>query len=212
MAGRLSLEFFSDTDYRDIPSSPGIYAFYLRPISPTSVGLLETLPRSKDHAARVRRRFSTLIDKFITLSRTSHARGVIREVGRAGHLATNFSVALDESVPTDPISGLSATIPEADLRTALMLCGRISIFAQPIYVGIALEQTLRDRYEQHRRDHSSDSSDMNTFGGRLQSQGFAWSDVVFGCMATESRPLERGTMRFLEKYFQALTRPVFSKR
>lgn len=212
MASRLNLDFFADTDCQDIPNLPGIYAFYLRAVSPGAVGLLELKPSSEAHAKRIRKRMAALVGKFLALSRTSHARGFVREIGRARHLTTSFEVSLQEQTTTDPITKLSMAIPEADLRAVLTLCGRISLFAQPIYVGITLDQTLNERYQQHRRDHSTEPAEMKTFGGRLQSQGFSWSDIVFGCMPTESRSLERNSMRFLEKYFQALTRPIFSKR
>lgn len=212
MTNRLRLDFYSEADARQIPTTPGIYAFYLRPLTPSSIGLLRPNPLSSDEAVKATSRMSGIMGRFFGVSRGDRAEGKIQDSSKASHLAMRFKVTLIEAPNLERLKRLPDRIPTTELREVLTLAGQVSLFAQPVYVGITLTQTLQQRYRQHQRDFLAEPPNAGTFGGRLQTSSFGWQDVTFGCMPTQPETLSPASMDFLEKYFQAIARPAFSKR
>ena len=212
MRNRFNLEFYAEADARSVPNAPGLYAFYVRPLTPPSLGLLNSSALTSEVAARVKRRMEAIARRFLTFAHTATATGQVVQAARASHLALRLDVSVERRPEVDRVAGLVHVIPEQELRDVLTLLGQVALFAQPVYVGITLNQTLADRYEQHRQDYMLEPSDSGTFGGRLRLNGFDWESIAFGCMPVEESELSGASLDFLERYFQALACPVLSIR
>jgi hypothetical protein len=212
VASGFSLQFYGEAETSRIPTTPGLYAFYLRPLTPSALGLLNTETPSPAKAAQVRKRVAAIATRFISLLRSGQLRGSVVDTSRAAHIATRMDVVAEQTPDLSKVQELSETVPDGDLRDVLALLGKISLFAQPVYVGITYDSTLATRYEQHRLDYYSEPIDQGTFGGRLNATGYEWRDVAFGCMPTSDLHISAKSLDFLEKYFQSLSCPVLSLR
>jgi hypothetical protein len=212
VASGFSLQFYGEADSSRIPTAPGLYAFYLRPLTPSALGLLDSGVPSPDKAIQVRKRIATMATRFITLLRSAQLRGKIVDNTRAAHIATRIDVVAEQTPDFGKVQDLSKNVPDADLRDVLALMGKISLLSQPVYVGITYDSTLAMRYEQHRQDYFAEPIDLGTFGGRLNATGYEWRDIAFGCMPTSDLQISAKSLEFLEKYFQSLSCPVLSIR
>ncbi|MGX4730707.1 hypothetical protein [Pseudomonas corrugata] len=82
------------------------------------------------------------------------------------------------------------------------------LLQSPVYVGIAIEQTLQDRCLQHRSDFYN-GLNSSGFGSRLKKFGFEWTDLVF--VASPSRAYGN-ELREVEKAVQLLINPILGLR
>lgn len=208
----LHLQFYSEAESSRIPTAPGLYAFYLRPLTPSAFGLLQREAPNPDRAHQIRRRIAATAKRFIGLNRRAIAEGVVTDSSKASHVAMRLNARLEIAPDLQRIESLADAIPDVEIRDVLALLGRISLFSQPVYVGLTYDNTLAGRYEQHHQDHLAEPSSLATFGGRLRAAGFEWRHVVFGCMPTSGLAVSAKSLEFLEKYFQALSSPSLTIR
>ncbi len=104
-----------------------------------------------------------------------------------------------------------AAIPHDNFLSLLRLIEGISLFAQPIYVGITKKQTLYDRYLQHMSNYENET-DEGLFGCRLKKTEIDWDDLVFTCIPFKVGESNEVVLKLLEKYLQALSKPVSDKQ
>ena len=189
-------------DLRRMRPTPGFYAFHLRALRSATVGLRGRGPFQHATLTRARRNILAILDRMLALARAKTYEGGLYEVHTyhrhgtelrlTGGLAhTGYLRATVERMALDDLPGFVSSVDA------------LSTFLPPVYVGIVVEQTLLDRYQQHKSDHSRKTP--GTFGQRLADHGFHWSDVVFSC-APQAR-VGTTAIRALEDYLHYFSRP-----
>lgn len=81
-------------------------------------------------------------------------------------------------------------------------------FLPSIYIGIAKNQTIAQRLEQHRNNF--ESKKKGTFGGRVAKYVKDWSYLEFNSI--DIIPGNNNDLEVVEKIIHRLTKPVYSKR
>lgn len=199
---------FTESLASRIPRAQGLYAFYLDLVSPGKLGLNGRGPWSRQQLERAKDVLLLRVKKQIALLRSVRLSGEVRELEKRDHLALRVKILGEETWATSLLEELQA-LPVTLVKDYAGLLRQSAIMIQPVYVGITKEQSLYERYRQHRRDHLV-STDQSKFGVRLRNAGIDWDDLVFACI-----PFYRGQDQFqllatLERHFQLLARPVLS--
>lgn len=199
---------YTDADFNEIPRTQGLYAFYLDTISPTKVGLLGDGNFGDHQLERAKNNLISRIRKLIVFMRSSAFGGTIKGEEQSLHISRQFQLKAQEIPPLSVIDYIELLPPE-HIYSYLQLANHLALFAQPIYVGITKEQTLYDRYAQHKRDHES-GNDTSKYGVRLRMAGFDWDDVIFSCVEFRTVGEELQILSALEKHLQAISTPILS--
>lgn len=202
-------KIFADSISREIPKQQGVYAFFLDLISPGKIGLAGKGPWSEAILERARasllRRIRLQSQVFCAVELT----GNLAQSDKFGPVQTSFSLNARKAQSIDLAEEISGIASEA-IRDYAQLVHDTITFAQPIYVGIAYEQTLFERYLQHRTSHRGDGE--LGFGSRLRGMGIDWDDVVFACQSFESQSADRNLFRQVERTLHSITHPILSIR
>lgn len=206
----MKLNSFSISQEGDIPRTQGLYAFHLELISPARVGLLGRGEFSKEQLAVAKENLKNRTEKLLRFVRSNFFSGVISGSKKGFHISEKYFLEAKEQFPSSLVQELDR-IPDNHLYQYLRISKLLSAFAQPIYVGITKNQTLQERYFQHKYDFIS-NTDASTFGTRLRKAGFDWDEVVFSCIPLSSSEGNIEILSLLEKQLQAIARPVLSER
>ena len=75
-------------------------------------------------------------------------------------------------------------------------------------MGIALEQTLKERYEQHWYDVLNNKS--NSFGGRVSKCGLLWDDLSYSAIEIPTGIVQKDLISVCEDLLQGFSKPIFS--
>lgn len=191
-----------------LPPSGGIYAFHIRLIRRATVGLL--IPdASKEDLRRARNKLLLLLDRLVELEARLHFSGEIHEIGHYEHHGRRVELKGSVTV-TDYLKRVINRLPWADVPQFIRVLESVPTFLPPLYIGIALDQTLQSRYEQHKRAFSAGPSD-DTFGGRVAASGLAWNDLIFSIAPQPNLRLTDTAVELLEDYLQYFSRPKLGK-
>lgn len=199
---------YTDAEQAKIPRTQGLYAFYLDTISPTKVGLLGKGGFDADQLNRAKRNLVLRMNKMISFMRSSTLSGSLRTCEQSSHIAQLFQLQVQETPPLQVID-LIEQMPVEFIHSYLKMANNLALFSQPVYVGITKEQTLYDRYCQHKRDHET-GADASKFGGRLKMAGFDWDDVRFAFAEFKHGADALQVLSLLEKHLQAVSMPILS--
>lgn len=85
-------------------------------------------------------------------------------------------------------------------------------FSAPLYIGKAVQQTLRQRYSQHIKNYNdavSGKTDKNTFGYRLYEIGLNPSELIFKYHSLINRDNE---IDMIEHIINRITKPTLGER
>lgn len=85
-------------------------------------------------------------------------------------------------------------------------------FSAPLYIGKAVQQTLRQRYSQHIKNYNdavSGKTDKNTFGHRLYEIGLNPSELIFKYHSLTNRDNE---IDMIEHIINRITKPTLGER
>ena len=195
-------------NFKKIPKKQGLYAFYLDLTSPVKIGLLGRGPFNECKLEVSKKILIKRVKKLINLVRSSTLEGHIREVGRGEHILRTYNLDATETYTGNLVNFLES-IPLDSLLEYSQMTQKLSLFSQPIYVGITKDQTLYGRYTQHKNNYEN-SSDNSKFGVRLKNSGFDWEDLVFGCVAFDVSSENSNILNILEKQLQAVANPPLS--
>jgi hypothetical protein len=206
----MSLDFYSESSETEIPNAPGLYAFYLDMLSPAKIGLGGRGPFMKEQLADARERLIVRVKRRQALIQQRRLFGELTEDKPGGHLRRVYSI--EAEVCTDLEYVDASTVPLSEIREFASVLSRCMIFDKPIYVGITNDQSLRQRYTQHKSDFYSELQSGATFGSRFQNAGGDWDDLKFGCVQLDSTVFGTKSVGRLEKLIQSLTRPTYSMR
>ena len=205
--------FFDRTTFKNIPADHGIYAFFLdsnslyapsRPIQPrrrTFHGLLRK-PCEPPHERQPREVGTTPLSKEKRLQACCHWQ-------TSHHIRCG---------PSDP---MLTTANMAILAGVLEKC---SLFAGPLYIGIAAKQTLRKRFSQHQRAYTKYKKSFSgkpglkdraiyqrggKFYHRLVHRRIEFRDLIYACVPLTQPELAQ--VRYVEKLLHALAAPSMSE-
>jgi hypothetical protein len=192
---------YTDAEQSRIPRTQGIYAFYLDTISPAKVGLLGHDRFNTEQLTRAKKNLVLRMNKMISFMRSSELKGTLATGGQSPHIAQFFQLQAKEIPPLQLID-LIEQMPIKLVHSYLKMANNLALFSQPIYVGITKEQTLYDRYCQHKLDHENEAG-AGKFGGRLKIAGFDWDDVRFACADFKHGADTLQVLSLLEKHLQA---------
>ena len=189
-------------DLRRMRPSPGFYAFHLRALRAATVGLRGRGPFDHDVLTEARGNVLAILDRMLALAGAKTYQGDLHE----SHTYQRHGTVLRLTGGLAHTRYLHSTIERMalkDLPAFVASADALSTFLPPVYVGIVVEQTLLDRYGQHKLDHARKTP--GTFGQRLAEHGFHWSDVLFSC-APQAR-VGPSAIRALEDYLHYFSRP-----
>jgi hypothetical protein len=202
------LIFTTQTEAK-IPTTQGIYAFFLHNISISKVGFRGEGPYTENEEQVAKKALLKRVHQGIDFARSSELNGEIYETSKAQHIRRKYSIHAKEICGVD-ISENISSLDGKNLKDYISVCEFIPFFTNPIYVGITSEQTLQKRYFQHKKAYETGDT-KSMFGGRLIESGLSWYDIVFACVPFET-PVSNDVLLKLEKHLQALTRPTLSLR
>lgn len=207
----MTFSLFSDGASDRIPASQGLYAFFLDLVSPAKIGLGGRGPWSDEVLLKAKR---SLIEKVKLQAKAMNSialSGVLREVEKGEHLRIAYSLTAVRSEFQHLIDEVRA-LPIESVREYAFLLHQAAAITQPIYVGITVDQTLKERYVQHRTAHFSFGTTDSAFGVRLRNIGVEWDDVLFGCVSFETAVNPSLVLATLERHLHSLAHPVLSIR
>jgi hypothetical protein len=200
----MSTTYKLPVDANLVPSNQtGVYWFGLTIPAPHELGLEAT--NSAEEQSKGRRALSTLLDRFSRVYCDSELVGQIRDV-KHPHLAIAMDVVATACRLTKPSEFLDPWLNSTngnDAASLLSALRAISASLPPIYVGLAYQQSLLDRLN----DHLDGRSNLRS---HLSRTGLDWQDLYFTCV--EIQTLDKRSYRVLEMTLQSLYRPVFSHR
>jgi len=185
------------------PFSGGIYAFHLRLIRNARVGI--GFGNDPQDIARAKAALAMLVRRVEDLELTGTFAGTLGE--KESYDAHGRNIELTGVSPrTNYLGQQIADVDQEQIPSFVRTLEALSAFVPPLYVGIALKQTLQDRYKQHRRDYEAGPSDR-TFGGRIAAAGLDWTDLSYSCVPQETLRLNDTSIKSLENYIQFICRP-----
>jgi hypothetical protein len=198
---------FTEYDLLRAPPSGGIYAFHLRLIRNARVGLAGD--NGPAHLHQVKIRLKTLVNRVASFEALGSHTGTLREVDKYGHHGRELNLK-GHFVDTNYLTDLVEALDTDDVPSFVRCVDALSSFFPPLYVGIAVKQSLQARYSQHKRDFETGSSD-STFGGRLATAKLEWTDLSYSCVPQHVLRLSDRSIRALENYVHFLCRPRLGK-
>ncbi|WP_435105537.1 hypothetical protein [Arhodomonas sp. AD133] len=193
-----------------IPRSPGIYAFYVLPLTLGSLGLYRDVRATDEELEVARNILRKRIDALRVILQPPELDGTLSDKPKRGPLRTRYSISCN---PIDLGAWVDAVdqVPTRELKAVAQVIAFSSLFLTPVYVGVAARQTLFDRYVQHKRDYYADGSQQASFGQRLRETGLDWSEIIFSCSNVDIYGgMSEHALMFVEDYFHAMAKPKFS--
>lgn len=205
------MELFSLSNEQDIPNVQGIYAFYLNCITPTKLGLLGTKAFSEKQLIKAKEKLVKKIGKIILFQRSNFLKGEVCTVNKNRYLAEKFVIEACEAPPLDFLEEIER-LDVKHLYSYIRLADQLSLFCQPVYIGITQKQTLYSRYSQHKYSHEKLDPEISSFGVRLRESGFEWDDIFFSCVKFKTNEDNLLVLSLLEKQLHTLSKPILSFR
>jgi hypothetical protein len=198
---------FDDFQLRNSRHVGGVYAFHLRLIRPARIG---TQDRNTIDYAKVRERFSYLARRVAELEFSGEYSGEISK--NQQYDAHGLVIRLRGHYEhIDFLAEQITNVPDNELLDFVSAINAVTPYLPPLYVGVAVKQSLQERYRQHQRDFDAGPGE-DTFGGRVALAGLDWSDLLFSAIPNDHLRLNIDSTRALEKYIHYLSRPRFGKR
>ena len=77
-----------------------------------------------------------------------------------------------------------------------------------MYVGIALDQTLKNRYNQHWNAFLNKKE--GCLGGRISDSGLIWDDISYSAIEIPTGIIQKEMISICEDILQGFSKPLFS--
>lgn len=192
----------------DLPQKAGIYTFFYNPFSPHGLGLFADKPLTDKKINRAKK---TVEKKLAVLKelRFGLESDIQIDLGiPSGKRLANFHAHAYASY-LDNTSKLDDLTSEEFLEL-LNLANRSIHALPPIYFGITIKQTLKERYIQHYANFLNNKP--GTFGSRAREHLLAWEDLAFMCSQAENLNGFAKAVDTLEAQLILLSTPYLSAR
>lgn len=194
-----------------LPTSPGVYAIYLRIASRYHAGIQGFREPSASELVGARQRliaritnFSREIESFTTVSGTLSSQSASRFLKRVARAEVREELYME-------LPEILQGVEDSELIGFIDALDEMSSLMRPLYVGQTTKQTLRDRYRQHRDDYERGRG-AASFGSRARSARLLFSDLRLVCYATPSRTNSSSFERSLERAMHSIAHPFLSAR
>lgn len=192
-----------------IPAAPGVYGFFLNIFRPESFGIYKTQAPSDKNREQIYRRFIQRLGQARSVFFSLEASGEIRAPTLSSTLTRKFELTLAERL--EGIDALLNSVSIENVVEVLEILRDAWWCMPPLYIGIAKQQTLKTRYQQHRLDYLRNPKDASTFGSRLRNSKVVWEDLSFIYRATSGAEVSSQNLLAAESVLHLLVRPVLSK-
>ena len=149
-----------------------------------------------------------MLDQIVKLNGMSRYEGSVQECDTYEAHGTTLELK-GHMEYTDYLHRIIENIEPKDVANFVKASEALATFLPPLYVGVALKQSIQDRYAQHYSNYNLVK--QGTFGGRLAEAGFEWGDIVFSCSSPSSLRMEDSTLKVLETYIHFFTRPKLGR-
>jgi len=203
-----ALQVFSPPYEDEIPREPGVYGFFLLLGSRQRIGLLGAEPFSSDVLANAQKNLERRLLKAEKVFSSKMLEGSLRERGKGLSLLESYDVVMMQRNITDILSILNGT-DAMSIPVIVDFVEKVSLMAGPVYCGMTYDQTLLQRYGQHKSDfYRRARDDESSFGSRFSKTGFIWDDLIFSCVPLNC---SRTDIRAIEKLMHMLLKAPFSK-
>ena len=199
---------FTDSEAKNIPRLQGVYAFFLDLISPAKIGLAGKGPWDEITLEKAKLSLLRRAQKQMTIAHSAELNGLLAESNKAGPLQVAYSMIAKKQGQFNSTQELEV-LEISKIREYAEIIHETVTFAQPLYVGITYEQTLFERYVQHRNAFQSNSV-TSGFGARDRELELDWDDILFCCKPLTHPTTSRPTLRKAERHLHALTHPICS--
>jgi len=201
----MTMLWYSISDEMDIPHAPGIYSFSVLLGSRHKAGLLGRHPFDQKTLSAAKASLLRRLDRVERIFASRSLDGTLRESGKGNSVSEGYQVVARQVSLSNSIRLLES----CDLQEVPIILDSLeslSTVPAPIYLGMAKEQTLNQRYFQHKSNFHS-SCERDSFGYRLRGLGLRWDDLIYGCHPiVDSKP----PVRALETLLHALIKPPYS--
>lgn len=199
---------FVQYESEDVPNKPGVYAFALEPISLANFGLVGAGPFELERLEKVKKR---LVEKLLSWEELLSSREFVGRVvepskDNTNSMILNIQAAMQTSLRPQKL--LDSIDSVSDPVKLMRLLEVISVAMPPLYVGVAIDQTLKQRYEQHWNNYLSKRS--GCFGGRLREMRVEWSELSYYAVEIPTGFIEKNAINLCEEIVQALSKPILS--
>ncbi|HBP1527448.1 hypothetical protein [Pseudomonas aeruginosa] len=189
----------------ELPSEAGVYGFFILLASRQRVGLLGGEPYSSDVLLNAKGNLERRLVKIQKLISSRVLDGMVREQNKSQDASDFYEVLLSQKSASNIVSAMDGAKIDS-LPKVVDALEKASLMASPIYCGMTSEQTLEQRYKQHKANFYG-RSDREVFGARLLRSGLSWDDLIFGCI-----PLSTGRLdiRSIERLMHILLKAPLS--
>lgn len=201
----MSMLWYSISDEIDIPHSPGLYGFSIILGSRQKAGLIGKHPFDQKTLITAKASLLRRLTRLENILASRSLDGTLKETGKGNGVSEGYVITARQVALSSSIRLLESCDPQ-DVPILLDSLESLSTVPAPIYVGMAKEQTLNQRYFQHKTNFHS-SSERDSFGYRMKILGLRWDDFIYSCHPiADSKP----PVRALESLLHALIKPPYS--
>lgn len=189
----------------ELPQAPGVYGFYLLLCSRQRIGLIGLEPFSLEQLENAKENLSRRLDKIQRIYASKALEGTVKEKGKSAYLSEFYDISLIQR----NINNISHAIGGVDVSALPDLVDAIeqlSLMVGPIYCGMTCDQTLEQRYFQHKADFYRKSC-SGTFGARFAEYEMLWDDLIFSCVPVAGN---RKNIRSIERAMHILLKAPLS--
>lgn len=189
---------------------PGVYAFHLHALRPKTVELDPTQSNSQADLKKAQSNCLRILERVTSF--TTQQKRLKVEVRETGYPSLPIGVTLEGCMePTNSLQELVEKLDIEDFEKFICAVFSIPTILPPVYVGVAIGQSVGARYNQHKSDFLNNTP--KTFGGRFAKSDFDWGDLVFSYLPNSSTSTSSGhSLRVLEKYIHFFSRPILGER
>lgn len=194
-------------DEYSLPTGPGIYCFRLKLVTLESVGLIGNSRYTQSEVDTAKRK---LISRFSLLSNVYGSRKLVGSL-QEPYKKENTPLRLDVSADISDLFNMESYIDLVkrcnDIPHLIKLLSTANSIMPLLYVGIAYDQTLYQRYHQHKNNYMNKKE--GCFGARVSAAGLRWSDLQFAAVEC-GVTCDHESISLYEDMLHGLYKPVFS--
>lgn len=202
----MDIDVFQDLEWQEIPELPGLYAFFVATVDAQICDMVDNA-NPRIHPETIQTTIHSRYRRTAALLRAHSWTGTLQSDRAAAHIIPPVGLTGKNIMP-DTAADFVSELDLVELRLVMQIMQATLFFARPAYVGMTSDQTLRDRYLQHRDAFFGGKCG---FGSRLRSHQIDWEMIRFVCIPVEQGTLSTATLRAVEKAVQSLAAPALSE-
>lgn len=201
---------FQSYEPDEVPEAPGVYCFRVRVISRSELGLLGAKrPLPIAETGRLRERILKKLVKVFDVLSSGELHGHLgeekdRKLAFAYQLTANSAVSMDKDYLRASLAAID------DVYELVLFMERLTALTPPLYVGMSVAQTLKQRYNQHWSNYNSSVS--GTFGCRIRESGLEWEELQYSAIEAPAALPKKQSIELCEWLALSLAKPKLSNK